>query len=118
MLGTDSLPRVRRLSPDTGHSGTYRPGWFSNRADGGGVPHQLPEVVGALLVGHRNPATTVAAVGRPIGKPAQWGEGPGGGMGGKRLFFFFFEAGAPGGGRVAARPQPPREEEPALLDGR
>src|SRR5262249_40806251 len=52
-VGADSVPGVRGLSPDTGHSGSHHPGWFSDRADGVGLPRQLPEVLGLLLVGHR-----------------------------------------------------------------
>ncbi len=32
------------------------------RAGGDGIPRQIPQVVGALLVGHRGPAITVAVV--------------------------------------------------------
>src|SRR5262249_23381555 len=62
-VGTDTLPGVRGLSPDTGHPVSHHARWFSDRAGRDSVPRQIPEVVGLLLVGYRNSATTIAGGG-------------------------------------------------------
>src|SRR5262249_5955985 len=57
------IPSVRRLSRDTGHSRSPCGRWVSDREHGDGVPRQLPEVAGLLLVGRGGAAAMMGLSG-------------------------------------------------------
>ena len=62
------LTGVRRLPRNTGHSVSDRSGRVQDRGDGNDLPRPISETVLVLLVGHRGPAVTIAAV-RPSPRP-------------------------------------------------
>ena len=62
------LTDVRRLPRNTGHSVSDHSGRVQDRGDGNDLPRPISETVLVLLVGHRGPAVTIAAV-RPSPRP-------------------------------------------------